>query len=34
MKLGKLVEVEDYIRFTDVPLITPTGDVFVEKMSF
>ena len=30
MNQGKLVCVEDYIKFTNVPLITPTGDVFVK----
>lgn len=34
MNLGKLICVDDFIRFTNVPLITPTGEVFVKEISF
>lgn len=34
MRVGKLVETEDFIRFTDVPVVSPTGDVFVKSISF
>ncbi len=34
MNLGRLIETEDYIRFTDVPIVTPSGDVFVKSLSF
>lgn len=34
MRVGKIIEVDDFIRFTDVPLVTPTGDVFVKAVSF
>ncbi len=26
MNLGKLIETDDFIRFTDVPIVSPTGD--------
>ena len=32
--MGKLIEVEDFIRFTDVPLVSPTGDVFCKTITF
>ena len=31
---GKLVEVDHLIRFEDVPLITPNGDVLVDSLNF
>lgn len=34
MKLGKVIETEDYIRFTNVPVTSPNGDVFVKEVSF
>lgn len=34
MNIGKTIEVEDFIRFTNVPVVTPTGDLFVKSMSF
>lgn len=30
MRLGKLVEVEDYIKFSNVPIASPNGDVFIK----
>jgi ATP-binding cassette subfamily D (ALD) protein 3 len=34
MNLGKLIETDDFIRFTDVPIVSPTGDTFIKTMSF
>jgi ATP-binding cassette subfamily D (ALD) protein 3 len=34
MKLGTLVETEDYIRFANVPITTPSGDIIVKEVSF
>lgn len=34
MRVGKLIETDDFIRFTEVPIVSPTGDVFVKSMSF
>mmetsp|Transcript_18610 Transcript_18610/g.71801 ORF Transcript_18610/g.71801 Transcript_18610/m.71801 type:complete len:656 (-) Transcript_18610:60-2027(-) len=31
---GKLVEVDHLIQFTDVPLVTPNGDVLIDKLNF
>lgn len=30
MRLGKLIEVEDYIKFSNVPIASPNGDVFIK----
>jgi len=32
-KRGEIVEVEDHISFIDVPIISPNGDVLVDKMN-
>lgn len=34
MRIGKLIEVKDYIRFTNVPIASPNGDVFIKEVSF
>lgn len=34
MNLGKLIEVEDYIKFSNVPITSPNGDVFIKEVSF
>lgn len=34
MKQGTLIEVEDYIKFTNVPIASPNGDVFIKEVSF
>jgi hypothetical protein len=34
MMRGKLIETEDYIRFTKVPVASPNGDVFLKEVSF
>jgi hypothetical protein len=34
MRLGKVIETEDYIRFTKVPVSSPNGDIFVKEVSF
>lgn len=34
MTKGKLEYTEDYIEFSNVPIISPTGDVLIEKMNF
>jgi ABC-type uncharacterized transport system fused permease/ATPase subunit len=31
---GKVIEQDHLIRFEDVPLVTPNGDVLVEKLNF
>ena len=31
--LGKIV-VSDYIKFEDVPILSPNGDILIDKMSF
>lgn len=32
-KRGEIVEVEDHISFIDIPIISPNGDVLIEKMN-
>lgn len=34
MRMGTLIEVEDYIKFTNVPIASPNGDVFIKQVSF
>lgn len=34
MNMGKLIQTDDYIKFTDVPVVSPNGDVFVKSISF
>ena len=34
MNKGEIIETEDYIRFTDVPVASPNGDVFIKGVSF
>lgn len=34
MNTGTIVETEDYIKFTNVPLTSPNGDVLVKSMNF
>lgn len=34
MTKGKLEYTEDYIEFSNVPIISPTGDVLIEEMNF
>lgn len=34
MNRGTLIETQDYIRFTKVPVASPNGDVFVKQVSF
>jgi ATP-binding cassette subfamily D (ALD) protein 3 len=34
MMRGKLIETEDFIRFTKVPVASPNGDVFIKEVSF
>ena len=31
---GKVIETDDFIRFTDVPIASPNGDVFLKSVSF
>ena len=34
MLRGRLIETDDYIRFTKVPVASPNGDVFIKEVSF
>jgi len=31
--LGKII-VDDFLKFEDVPILSPNGDILVDKMSF
>ena len=33
MRLGKVIETEDYIRFTKVPVSSPNGDIFANDLA-